>query len=366
MSYLNERIEKNCLNCNAQIVGKYCSVCGQENIHPNESLGHLVSHYIQDITHFDGKFFSTIKLLIARPGFLSNEYVRGRRTSYLNPIRLYVFTSAFFFLIFFSFIQKDEEEKVEKPGSTKELTEKLNTTKLTLEKSLSNEDRDDAERASDNIKKINDDRAIVQKDPDAADSIKKHLNSGVVIRLKNKYTSEAAYDSIQQKLPDDKKDSWLASKMQRRVIAVRIKYNGDTDKMQAAIVHKFKHSFPQLLFLSLPFFALALKIVYLRRKQFYYVNHIIFTIHLYCAVFILLLVAFGFNALESNLHWRILGWIATIIAIGIFFYQFKAMSNFYQQPLFKTILKYLLMNIAMIFIISFLALGMFVFTVFQI
>ncbi len=32
----------------------------------------------------------------------------GRRASYLDPIRMYIFTSAFFFIVFFSFVNPDK------------------------------------------------------------------------------------------------------------------------------------------------------------------------------------------------------------------------------------------------------------------
>ena len=101
MSHLPERKEKNCLNCGTEVHGKYCHVCGQENLEPKESFWHLLTHFFYDFTHFDGKFFSTVRYLLSRPGFLTSEYAKGRRASYLHPIRMYVFTSAFFFIIFF-------------------------------------------------------------------------------------------------------------------------------------------------------------------------------------------------------------------------------------------------------------------------
>lgn len=116
MSHLKERKERNCLNCQTTVIGRYCHVCGQENLEPKESVWHLVQHFFNDITHFDGKFFATVKYLLRKPGFLSAEYVAGRRASYLNPIRMYVFTSAIFFLILFAL--KDPKDMVnvnEKP-----------------------------------------------------------------------------------------------------------------------------------------------------------------------------------------------------------------------------------------------------------
>ena len=113
MSHLTERKEKDCLNCGTMIQGRYCHVCGQQNLEPKESVWHLVSHIFNDITHFDGKFFTTLKDLLFKPGFLSREYVKGRRASYLDPIRMYVFTSAIFFLVFFSFFYSDHSVNLE-------------------------------------------------------------------------------------------------------------------------------------------------------------------------------------------------------------------------------------------------------------
>jgi hypothetical protein len=109
MSHHQERSEKNCLNCGSQVYGRYCHVCGQENKEPKESFWHLVSHFFNDITHFDGKFFNSVKYVLFRPGFLPAEHMRGRRASYLDPVRMYIFTSAIFFLLFFSFLVSDQE-----------------------------------------------------------------------------------------------------------------------------------------------------------------------------------------------------------------------------------------------------------------
>src|ERR1700677_3903986 len=138
MSHLKERKEKNCLNCQATLYGRYCHVCGQENMEPKETVWHLVQNLFNDITHFDGKFFATVKYLLRKPGVLSSEYRAGRRASYLHPIRMYVFTSAFFFIILYS-ISKPEEifkhKEVERvrglPQLQKSLAERNQELKVT-------------------------------------------------------------------------------------------------------------------------------------------------------------------------------------------------------------------------------------------
>ena len=108
MSHTTDRAQKDCLNCGAVVQGPYCHICGQHNIETKETLWGLIQHFVYDITHFDGKFFSSLKSLLLRPGFLSYEYMRGRRASYLNPVRMYIFTAALFFVVLFA-MRKDSQ-----------------------------------------------------------------------------------------------------------------------------------------------------------------------------------------------------------------------------------------------------------------
>lgn len=107
MSHLPERKEKRCLNCNAALHGRFCHVCGQQNIEPREGFWNMLTHFLFDLFHFDGKFFSTIKLLLFKPGYLSQEHLRGRKADYLHPIRMYIFTSAFFIIILAAILFKE-------------------------------------------------------------------------------------------------------------------------------------------------------------------------------------------------------------------------------------------------------------------
>ena len=68
MSHLKQRKENNCLNCNTKVVGRFCHHCGQENVEVKESAIEFIVHFVNDITHFDGKFFTTLKDLLFKPG----------------------------------------------------------------------------------------------------------------------------------------------------------------------------------------------------------------------------------------------------------------------------------------------------------
>jgi hypothetical protein len=89
-----------CENCGAPLTGKYCSACGQHHFdHPVHDFGHFVSEAFEDLTHADSRLWRTLIALLFRPGFLTREFLDGRRVRYLPPVRLYLVLSVVFFLI---------------------------------------------------------------------------------------------------------------------------------------------------------------------------------------------------------------------------------------------------------------------------
>lgn len=89
-----------CENCGAPLSGKYCSACGQRHFdHPVHHFGHFVSEVLEDLTHADSRLWRTLIALLFRPGFLTREFLEGRRVRYLPPVRLYLVLSVLFFLI---------------------------------------------------------------------------------------------------------------------------------------------------------------------------------------------------------------------------------------------------------------------------
>jgi hypothetical protein len=96
MSHKKYRTETNCLNCGAEVTGKFCSNCGQENIEIRENFFHLALHFVSDYFHFDSKFFRSLIPLFIRPGFLTKQYWEGKRTNYIHPLRLFFFVTILF------------------------------------------------------------------------------------------------------------------------------------------------------------------------------------------------------------------------------------------------------------------------------
>ena len=110
--------------------------------------------------------------------------------------------------------------------------------------------------------------------------------------MRANYKSKEEYDSLVK--AGVKKHNWFERMITYKGIELNEKYHNN----RLAIINllgKLQHSIPQMLFVLLPLFALFLKLLYFRHKNFYYTDHAIFTIHFYIFVFIEMLLIFGIS-----------------------------------------------------------------------
>ena len=320
MSHLKERSEKNCLNCGTQVEGRFCQHCGQENVEVKESFGHLLFHFVEDLTHFDGKIWKTLKLLLFKPGKLTQIYMDGKRTSYIHPIRMYLFISAVFFLFMFTGNEPDKPKGIEMNASPqKDLVSGFN------------------------------------------EGFKLELNDDSI-----KYKTVSEYNIAQQKLPKSKRDNWLDKLVKKKGIELNEKYGGDKFKIGQALFEKFEHYFSRMLYISLPLFALFLWVLYRKNKNHYFVDHLIFSIHIYCAFYIILFAAKMANFFTQLVFQKIFVLITVLVPILLFFYLYKSLRNHFNQSRIKTVLKFFILNVLTIFLMGTLLIIFFIFSLFNI
>jgi hypothetical protein len=320
MSHLKERTDKDCLNCGSTVTGRFCQVCGQENVEVKESFAHLIMHFIEDLTHFDGKLWKTLKLLLFKPGKLTQHYMDGKRASYIHPIRMYLFISAVFFLIMFTGEVPDKPEDL-------------------------------------------------QNQANAPKDFASGFNEGFNLDLNNdtvKYKTVKEYNAAQQKLPVSKRDNWLDAVVKKKGIEINEKYDGDKFKIGKAIIEKLEHYFSRMLYISLPIFAFFLWVLYRRNKNHYFVDHLIFSIHIYCAFYIILFVAKIITTIKDYFYKPPIDIISLLVSFTLFFYLYKSLRNHFNQSRGKTILKFFILNILTFFLMGALVIVFFMFSLFNI
>ena len=91
---------------------------------------------------------------------------------------------------------------------------------------------------------------------------------------------------------------------------------------------------PIVMFFVLPFFALLLNLLYVRHKR-YYVEHVIFTLHIHSFAYLIFTLAIAFiELLHSGIEY-----ITLAAFILLFIYGYKSFRNVYKQGRFKTLFK---------------------------
>ena len=89
-----------CGNCGAALTGRFCSTCGQEAKPLDPPVRHFAHEFAQEFFDVDGKQLRSLRRLLFSPGFLTREYVEGRRIGWLTPLKLYLLTSVAAFAMF--------------------------------------------------------------------------------------------------------------------------------------------------------------------------------------------------------------------------------------------------------------------------
>lgn len=311
MAHSKLRKETNCLSCGAEVPERFCTICGQENVEPKQKFRELALHLVLHTIHFDSRFFSTLKMLFNKPGFLTDEYIKGNRVRFLDPMSMYLFISGFAFLFFLM----------------------LQPNHVTYTKA----NQPEIARIMDSVI-----ANVVVEDKDV--KFVKAKNGGIIyVHLWNdKYKhGYKHYDSLQQLLPVDKRDNFIERDWAKREMNAYKLYSQNPYDATRRVRRTSGDNFKKLLFLSMPFFSIFLYYLYYRRrKELYYQSHIIFSLHYYSIVwFFALIDMLSLNVLTASGILVNKTYISLAIFIGLAVYLYKAMRYFYKQGIIITCLK---------------------------
>jgi hypothetical protein len=168
---------------------------------------------------------------------------------------------------------------------------------------------------------------------------------GSIVFTEGSDTTYQQYLQSQQKLPADKRDDFMDRYLTKK--QYEWKENGKTPN--EAIVESFKHNFPKMMFLLLPLFAWFLKITF-RKNHKYYVEHLIYSFHLHCFVFLFLTFIM---LIKMALPWQSVSDIVGLLAFAtILWYIYRSLKVIYQRSRLRTITK--MLGISLMYFLSFM------------
>jgi hypothetical protein len=102
---------------------------------------------------------------------------------------------------------------------------------------------------------------------------------------------------------------------------------------------------PPMMFLLLPLFALLMKFTYLSSGR-YYTEHLVFTLHNQCFVYIIVLITQLLQLVNSTSALGLIaGWVIFFLNLWIPLYLLLALKRFYGQGLGITLFKFLFLSL---------------------
>ena len=111
-----------CLNCAAELRGRFCGACGQRAIAPYPSVSEVAGEAWRELSGYDGRLARTLRILLGRPGALTTETLEGRRARYISPVRLYLAASLIYFVSAAAIPNTRVPAPAVLPGSTVKIT----------------------------------------------------------------------------------------------------------------------------------------------------------------------------------------------------------------------------------------------------
>ncbi|MBN1782422.1 DUF3667 domain-containing protein [bacterium] len=285
-----------CLNCGQYISDfNFCPHCGQMNTDKRITVRQMIRDFLGDYFTFDSKFFRSLFPLLIRPGHLTREYVSGRRNTYVLPLRLYLFTSFLFFFIL-------------------TLNTKLDQKKINFAES------EKATVSSDSLKSIlNEYRSTLPED----------LQDEIIRKIKSKNITVTESDSTEKGINLVYNESDSGRNPVSRYLNQKGKYIKGMGRQGGILfVKALINQIPKVLFVMLPFFALVLKLLYVRHKILY-LEHFVFSLHMHTFMFLSLILTLFFP------KWFIILPVLT----GILIYLLVSIRTFYGQSWKKSFLK---------------------------
>jgi hypothetical protein len=80
-----------CKNCSAPVSESFCGRCGEKvYTTADKSFKRLFEEAFHFLTHFEGKFFTTLLTMLKRPGKVSVDFCDGIRKKYFRPLSFYL------------------------------------------------------------------------------------------------------------------------------------------------------------------------------------------------------------------------------------------------------------------------------------
>src|SRR4051812_45666487 len=88
-----------CPTCRVTVGTPFCPTCGERPLAGDLALKGLGAQAARSLGGVDGRLLRSLRLLIGRPGALTQAYQDGRRKPFIGPFQLFLLANLVFFTV---------------------------------------------------------------------------------------------------------------------------------------------------------------------------------------------------------------------------------------------------------------------------
>ena len=342
-----------CPNCGNVRPSPFCPECGQNDRNYARGLATVVWEFGREAFEMDSRFLQTLKLLLFKPGSLTNEFSRNRRARYMSPIRLYLFTS-FLFVLVLSFAMPDSwsEGAVMMGSDSEEVPEEFvvpvggSRESPPVDEEVRDDDADESPRLAGQTPRRNLDLSIDtavsegqiealraalgpthgRKLDDILGRPDENAFKRVALLIAGFMYSEEEDRAVSR--PAGEEDPDRNNFFVGMLLTSTIDFLHDPE----VFVQRAVGNLPIAMFFLLPFLALALGFCYVRKKRFF-VEHLVFGMHNQTFTFLCLAAA------QLTPGGSVGAWFRAFFVVIPQVYYLIALRRYYRDGWIRTILK---------------------------
>lgn len=328
--YFIDDAPKKCPNCQAALPDKarYCLQCGQKQTTGRIKLRTLLAEFFETVFNLESRFFLTLGALFI-PGKLTEEFFKGRHQTYFRPIRLFFVMAVVHFAVIAFVVDNAIEESITKMKNGQysrafhlQFAEELDTVGMQV------------------ANHYVEDTAITRSMVDSLQSrITGRAQGTINLRFIDRVDGQLVFvekeidfeELLINPIAEVVEAKEVQSGVGRFTLGQILRVYRNLDKLVGFLISNLTW----MILLMMPALALILKLLYIRR-DFYFVEHLIFSFHYHAFAFLIASPAY----LLINIWPGGIGFAFTLILI----YLFIAMKRVYRQGIIKTGVKFMILN----------------------
>lgn len=369
---------RRCENCEAMLQGPFCHRCGQPERTPIRDLVALSTDAVDYLFDVDARLWKTLRDLFFRPGRLTEGYLRGKRMSFVRPMRVYLVISALLFVVVSSMSDMDGLKVNAKgdvvvlegdtPGKPDDAAPETAPTRADAEAAPAPPAEPESTPGS---------KAFEQGMRRVAEGVERAANAAEAAAAKAEAEAKDGHGEARDEQPvelpifNDKPwhpqnnpvaIGWLpevANVWLNETVGVIHANLGLARKDPKRLGHAFLRVLPQSLFVLLPVFALLLKLVFVFKRRLY-MEHLMVAVHSHTFIYMGILVMLGLSfaaehwpAAWINPWWTLMGLAIAWIPLNLFLTQ----KRVYRQGWWSALIAYLTISTLYLCLIGFTVVG---------